>query len=174
MISKDAIQNTIISALQNKTDDNDPQGSLANALRDYFQGNLKVEGMYSGVLPVGSPDPLNGFYVFDTLPMLLTGSALKSAASRGYKGWFTEIMNQLRAIKINPIKPPITVTVTPISVNLFKLGMPAISNLTQFDEIVSIIADKIVSNLFVSPNAIAFPAVSSGGGVGTISFRRYV
>lgn len=174
MISKDDIQNIIISALHNKTDDNDPQGSLANALRDYFQGNLKVEGMYSGLLPIGSSDPLNGLYVFDTLPMLLTGSALKSAASRGYSGWFTEIMNQLRDIKINPSKPPITVTVTPISVNLFKMDMPEISNLTQFYEIVSIIADKIVANLSVSPNSIAFPAVSSGGGVGNISFRRYV
>lgn len=122
--------------------------------------NLKVSGTYTGLMPIGSPDPLNGVHVFDLMTFSLTEGDLKSSTGGGFSSWFQTIMLKISLAQFNPTNELITIGSPVITLASCGRALPNLNKLKNHSEAMSRVATTIVNNINSAIPAITFPAVA--------------
>ena len=95
-MSDSVLADALTNAVKNLTDATQAQNNVASALNDYVMNNVLASGIYIGVLPVGTPDPLSGPHKWKCTGCSVTGPLLLAAAAATYVGWVLSMGLQIQ------------------------------------------------------------------------------
>lgn len=167
MIVGNDLADNIIAKIENKKQNH--QNIIATQITEYIIMNLQVMGIYNGILPIGSPDPLSGPVEFK-VGCLIEDDMLINKSSMGFEKWYAQILNQIKLstytyMTLNGVLSP------PIKV--FQEIIPSqFSRPNGFQQSWKIVCKKIVNDLKMSViNGIPTNAIGAGG-VGLVNLTQ--
>ncbi|GHU28120.1 hypothetical protein FACS1894152_5590 [Bacilli bacterium] len=149
--------------------------AYTTAIKDYVESNIEVTGTYSGNLPNGNSDPLNGDYrlIFTMSPTFSNANNIKSFLSglteanpSGFIGAIVQDVTNSTVSMVSPIVLSTTVTLKAGSIDSGSLA-----NCANAGDCWKVVGQAIV-NSFLSLKFSDTPTVSTAGGTGTTKFRE--
>lgn len=161
------------------------QNAFADAINEYFNANLVLNGIYSGTMlnpsppPTNIPDVLNGSYVWGSPTVSVSGSVILAAVSgitdpnQAMTAWKNSLRTQLSLtsfIGFNKTNLVSLLTSVKPSVGLISISF---SNPTNRDQSLIDVATGIINALTSSvatPSFASTTSVSPGGSGTSTSF----
>lgn len=166
MIVGNDLADNIIAKIENKKQNH--QNIIATQITKYIIMNLQVMGIYNGVLPIGSPDPLSGPVQFKITNCFVDSNILSIKSKLGFQLWYGQILKQIK------LSTMIINSTNGIMLNIpskiFLQIIPSIfSRPNEFEGSWEIICKYIVNDLKKSIiNNIPINTTSISGGTGVV------
>lgn len=158
----------VLDSLVDSVDRDEIFDSIEQTLDDYIDANCEVSGTYTGTLPNGNPDPLNGTWYWGMFGGYKTTS-MKGQAESGWSGFTNALDTGIEATGSELADYAGAVT---LSTNVYAQGAVSLSQTgsTSRDDFWAGIIEEVVSQIQGTPLPASMAATSAAGGTGTVSF----
>ncbi len=174
MLAVGDLANTIIGNMKQADNPFDAHANFGAALKNYLMQNLRLKGVYNGVLTGAPPppDPNNGEYKWKIAEFNFVADNLRVAAQNGLSGWEEGMVTEFNKILfVGGAEGGIITTTAPANLLVGSVNIDMSSKPDNMNDAIIKVAEGIINALLsasASPTTVA--ATSTAGGQGTVAW----
>lgn len=179
MIEKTQLSDLIINAIKEKTETEIIHQKISQVIALYLISNLEIQGTYVGTIP-GSPpipDPLAGPYKFKTMGCLIDKNLLMYSSKININFWYKTILKLIKLTSLFFVKQTSGMITLSGTAPIFSSVIPStidVSDKKNMQQIWQTISQMLVNDIKNAIPTSSVPAVSSSGGIGVVSFVKFM
>lgn len=179
MIEKAQLSDLIINSIKEKTETEVIQQRISQVIASYLILNLQVQGSYIGTIPGTPPipDPLSGAYKFKTMGCLIDKNLLMYSSKININFWYKTILKLIKLTSLFLVKQPNGMITLSSMSPTFSSITPSdidVSNKKNMQQIWQTISQALVNDIKNAIPTPSLPAISSSGGIGVVSFAKFM
>jgi hypothetical protein len=174
MLDANELANAIIGNMKEADNPTDAHANFGATLEKYLNNNLRIIGIYNGVLPDGNADPLSGEYKWKITTFPYSASEVQQTATNGFISWVAGLISQFNKMQFigNDEANTIT-TITPASFLSSPLNIDFSDKPIRMQDAMQRVAEGIFNCLRSSSVfPISASAKSSANGIGAVTWAR--
>ncbi len=176
MLESNKLYQSITQSIYNKIQHQIVQQLIVNQIKQFIKYNLQVSGNYTGILPIGSPDPFTGIITFKMISCQINYYSVLKASYKELNTWYKQICNQIKLMTLVNINSGNVGIYTPIKI--FSQLSPSqinLQNIKDFNQSWNIVTKTLINDIKRSiPATLPISAFSTAGGNGIINFSKFI